>query len=154
MAKVKDSLPGSDTHRASSTSLRNDNVAQPQPIRVGYRSFDRQWVLPDSRLMDMPRPTLWAARIPGQVFVVEMHTKPINDGPGLVFSALIPDYDYFKGSGGGRALPYLNPDGTPNTAPGLTSALSARLHRAITDADVLAYIAGDRCSPRLHEGLC
>jgi Type ISP C-terminal specificity domain len=71
-----------------------------------------------------------------------MHSKPINDGPGLVFSGLIPDFDHFKGSAGGRTLPYLHPDGTPNISPGLTSALSARLDRDITDADVLAYIAG------------
>jgi len=141
MDKAKDPLPGSDTHRASSTSLRHDNITKPEPIRVGYRSFDRQWILPDARLMDMPRPPLWAARILGQVFVFEMHSKPVNDGPGLVFSALIPSYDYFKGSGGGRTLPYLHPDGSPNIASGLTSALSARLQVNITGADVLAYIA-------------
>jgi hypothetical protein len=79
MDKAKDPLPGSDTHRASSTSLRHDNVTRPQPIRVGYRSFDRQWILPDARLMDMPRPPLWAARIPGQAFVIEQHAHVIKD---------------------------------------------------------------------------
>ena len=58
MDKAKDPLPGSDTHRSSSGPLRLDYVTQPHPVRVGYRSFDRQWVLPDSRLMDMPRPQL------------------------------------------------------------------------------------------------
>jgi hypothetical protein len=104
--------------------------------------LDRQWILPDSRLMDMPRPPLWAARIPGQVFVSELHTETIGEGPGLAFTALIPDFHYFKGSGGGRVLPYLDPDGTPSMASGLASALSARRHRDVTDADVLAYIAG------------
>ena len=27
--------------------------------------------------MDMPRRDLWAARIPGQVFVFELHTEPM-----------------------------------------------------------------------------
>jgi hypothetical protein len=139
--KAKEPLPGSDTHQASSTSLRNDSVTRPQPIRVGYRSFDRQWILPDARLMDMPRPALWAARIPGQVFVTEQHTDVIKDGPGVVVSALIPDFHYFNGRGG-RALPYLHPDGTANLAPGLTSALGTLLNRAVTGADVLAYIVG------------
>jgi len=147
MDKGKEPLPGSDAHRASAGPLRSDLATQPRPVRVGYRSFDRQWALPDSRLMDMPRRDLWAARIPGQVFVVEMHSKPISDGPGLIFSALIPDFDHFKGSGGGRALPYLHPDGTPNIAPGLTSALSTVLARPITDSDVLAYIAGITAHP-------
>jgi hypothetical protein len=140
--KGSSSLPGADTHLTTSSSLRLDKVTQPNPVRVGYRSFDRQWILPDSRVLDRPRRDLWSARIPGQVFVVEMHSKPVRDGPGLVFSGLIPDFDYFKGSAGGRTLPYLNPDGTPNIAPGLTSALSTRLGRDVTDADVLAYIAG------------
>ncbi|MDQ2873387.1 MAG: N-6 DNA methylase [Actinomycetota bacterium] len=142
MDKAKEPLPGSDTHHASAGPLRHDEATLPHPIRVGYRSFDRQWVLPDSRLMDMPRRDLWTARVPGQIFVVEMHSKPISDGPGLIFSALIPDFDHFKGSGGGRALPYLHPDGTPNIAPGLASAVSAAIGQIVTDSDVLAYAAG------------
>lgn len=151
MDKAKRPLPGGDTHRAFSGPLRQDQVTQPRPIRIGYRSFDRQWVLPDSRLMDMPRPTLWAARIAGQIFVVEMHSKPINDGPGLIFSALIPDYDYFKGSGGGRVLPYLNPDGSPNITPGLASALSVLLGRSVSESEVLAYAAAVVAHPAYTE---
>ena len=98
-------------------------------------------VLPDSRLMDMPRRDLWAARVPGQVFVVEQHSKPISDGPGLAFSGLIPDFDHFKGSGGGRVLPFLHPDGSENLAAGLVDLLSARLQRDVTPTDVLAYVA-------------
>jgi hypothetical protein len=109
--KGKDPLPGRDTHQASSGPLRLDHVTQPHPVRVGYRSFDRQRVLPDSRLMDRPRRDLWAARIPGNVFVIEQHSHVIKDGPGVVMSALIPDFDYFNARSG-RVLPYLNPDGT------------------------------------------
>lgn len=48
--------------------------------------------------------------------------------------------DYFNVRGG-RALPYLHPDGTPNTAYGLTSVLSGAIGEEVSDADVLAYIA-------------
>lgn len=147
MDKAKDPLPGSDTHHASAGPLRNDHASEPHPVRVGYRSFDRQWILPDSRLMDMPRRDLWAARIPGQVFVSELHTETIGSGPGVVFTALIPDFHYFKGSGGGRTLPYLHPDGTPNLAPGLASALSDVLGLTVTEADVIAYMAGIAAHP-------
>lgn len=140
MEKVKKPLPGIDGQMSS--PLRLDRGLAPHPVRIGYRSFDRQWVLPDSRLIDRPRTDLWAARITGQVFVVEQHTKPISGGPGLIFSALIPDYDHFKGSGGGRTLPFLHPDGTPNLAQELTTALTHRLGREVTSTDVLAYIAG------------
>jgi len=110
-------------------------------MRVGYRSFDRQWVIVDARALDRPRPELWEARIPGQVFVVEQHAEAIEDGPGLVFSALIPDMHLFNNRGG-RTLPYLNPDGSPNLAPGLVTALSQSLGHPVAAADVLAYVAG------------
>ena len=140
MDKGKDSLPGTGTHRASSGPLRTDHITHPHPVRVGFRSFDWQWVLPDSRLMDMPRRDLWAARIPGQVFVIEQHSQEISDGPGVVLTALIPDFHHFNNRGG-RALPYLQPDATPNFAPGLVTALSGALSRDVTAPDVLAYIA-------------
>lgn len=113
----------------------------PTPVRVGFRSFDRQWVIPDARLMHRESPDLWAARVPGQVFVTEQHAEPLVDGPGLTFTELIPDMHHFNNRGG-RALPFLNPDGTANLARGLATALSDRLGLEVTDADVLAYIAG------------
>jgi hypothetical protein len=114
----------------------------PAAVRVGYRSFDRQWLIPDNRLIDRARPELWAARIPGQLFLIEQASKPIDSGPGVIFSALIPDMDHFKGSEGGRALPMLHPDGSPNLAPGLVDAIAAALGLSITPQDVIAYIAG------------
>ncbi|MGH8921942.1 MAG: type ISP restriction/modification enzyme, partial [Actinomycetes bacterium] len=112
MDKGKDPLPGTDTHRTTSTSIRANRATATRPVRVGYRSFDRQWILPDSRLIDRPRSDLWAARISGQVFVIEQHSHTIGPGPGTIVSALIPDFHHFDGRGG-RALPYLHPDGSP-----------------------------------------
>jgi hypothetical protein len=151
LEKVNKPLPGADTHRPAVGALRRDKLTPPGPVRVGYRAFDRQWILPDSRLMDMPRRPLWAARIPGQVFVSELHTETIGPGPGVIFSSLIPDFHYFKGSGGGRTLPYLHPDGTPNLARGLASALTALLRRSVTGADVLAYTAAVVAHPGYTE---
>jgi len=36
------------------------------PVRFGFRSFDRQWVLPDARIGDRLRPPLWAVSGPQQ----------------------------------------------------------------------------------------
>ncbi len=138
--KAKKPLPGPDVHHASG-SIRANHGSEPRPVRVGYGSFDRQWILPDSRLMEMPRPDLWAARVPGQVFVIEQHMQQISDGPGIVVSALIPDFHYFNVRGG-RTLPFLYPDQTPNLAPGLTTALTRALDHEVTAPAVLAYIAG------------
>lgn len=141
LEKRKSPLPGGDTHQGTG-AVRDDRTTVPAPVQVGYRSFDRQWVLPDARLMDMPRVDLWAARtVPNQVFVVEQHRKPLKDGPGLVFSALIPDFDHFKGSEGGRTFPALHLDASPNVAPGLLRALTTLLGSQVEASDVLAYVA-------------
>lgn len=91
--------------------------------------------------MDMPRRDLWAARIPGQVYTLEQHSHPVSDGPALVFSSLIPDFDAFNNRGG-RTLPVLHPDGSPNVAPSLLDALAGILGRAVSARDVTAYVAG------------
>jgi len=137
---TKDPLPGSDVY-AASEPFEKETAGLPAPVRIGYRAFDRQLLIPDSRLIHRPSPPLWEARIPGQVFVVEQHADQIDDGPGLVFSALIPDMHHFNNRGG-RTLPSLHPDGSPNLAPGLVRALSATLGHEVTAPDVLAYVAG------------
>ncbi|WP_342744916.1 type ISP restriction/modification enzyme, partial [Dietzia natronolimnaea] len=83
----------------------------------------------------------WAARRPGQIFVVEQHAEAISHGPGVVFSALIPDMHHFNNRGG-RALPLLHPGGRPNIAAGLLGALSTLTGRPVTPEDVVAYLAG------------
>lgn len=111
-------------------------------VQIGFRSFNRHWVIADSRLMNDPRPPLWAARIKGQVFVTELHTEFPRQGPGLSFTGLLPDTHHFRGSGGGRVMPMLNPDGSPNIAEGLLHALTSNLGAGVTSEDVTAYVAG------------
>jgi hypothetical protein len=114
-----------------------------EPIQVAYRSFDRQWIIPDSRLMTRARPPLWYVRSNQQVYVSEQDAHGIERGPGLVFTALIPDLHHFSGWGGGGVRPlYRDPDASvANIAPGLLELLSARLGAEIAPIDVLAYIA-------------
>lgn len=137
----KDPLPGVDEHVQGEPFGRELGPA-PRAVRVGFRSFDRQWITPDSRLIHRSSPPLWAARVPGQIFTTELHSSPTRDGPGAAFSSLVPDMHHFKGSQGGRALPFLHPDGTPNLAPGLQRAFSAKLDRDVSAQEVLAYVAG------------
>ena len=76
--KGKKPLPGKDTFQGSRESL-NDQIARevipdaPNIVPVGYRSFDRQYILADSRLLERERPELWEHRVPGQIFIVEQH---------------------------------------------------------------------------------
>jgi Type ISP C-terminal specificity domain/N-6 DNA Methylase len=140
LSKAKKPLPGPDTHHFTGP-FSGESGSPPPPIRIGYRSFDRQWILPDNRLMHGPSPDLWAARIPDQVFLVEQHAHAISDGPGVIFSSLITDMDHFNNRGG-RNRPMLHPDGSANLAPGLVDAIED-LHGCPCEAnEIVAYVAG------------
>ncbi|NMM92307.1 hypothetical protein B2J88_50110 [Rhodococcus sp. SRB_17] len=139
--RAKDPLPGNDTEQKTTVPLEKSKRTKPAMVRVGYRSFDRQWLIADNRAIDQPRPHLWSARRTNQLFAIEQHAETINDGPGVVFTALIPDMHHFNNRGG-RALPLLHPGGKPNLAPGLTEALAGIAGQPITADDVAAYVAG------------
>ena len=139
LSRMKRPLPGADTYRFNGT-FANEGGEVADPVRVGFRSLDRQWIIPDSRLSDTPRPELWSARTPGQVFVIEQHAERISDGPGVMFSTLIPDMHHFNNRGG-RVLPLFHPDGSANLASELLQALATALDIDVSPLDPVAYIA-------------
>jgi len=137
-------LPG---RTASTQTMATETGDCPPPERVAFRSFDRQWIVPDNRLFHGPSPDLWrAAAVLGQLFIVEQHAHPIDSGPGVMFTTLIADMHFFNGRGG-RVLPMLYPDGSANTAPELLTCLSQRLGIRITEADLAAYIGAVAAHP-------
>jgi hypothetical protein len=133
-------LPGTS---GTAKSLDKETSMTARIERVALRSFDRQCVIYDSRVLDFPRPPLWQVRGDSQVYATEQHAHPIEGGPGLTFAAFVPGVDHFNGRGG-RVLPlYRDSAGlAPNMAPGLTQAIASRLETTVTAEDVLAYIAG------------
>lgn len=144
IAVGKKSLPGSDTFQGSLESLNNQIARElipdtPNIVQVGYRSFDRQYILADSRLLHRASPDLWEHRVPEQIFIVEQHAHYPKAGPGLYFSALIPDMDAFNNRGG-RAHPVLNVSGVPN----LTEPAKQMLRERFGDnapGDLVYYLA-------------
>ncbi|MFD1375190.1 type ISP restriction/modification enzyme [Micrococcus antarcticus] len=146
--KGKVPLPGTDTEQNTATSLQQVSWPhQPAVLRVGFRSFDRHYIIADSRLLERPRPDLWAARSKKQIFMSEFHAHPVKNGPGLSFSALVPDMHFFKGSEGGRILPIYHPDGSSNTASGLLEALSIKFQKPIMVEDLASYLAAISSHP-------
>lgn len=145
-SRVVAPIPGySQPHRP----LRGEVNPQPLVVPYAYRSFDRQYLILDTRVIDFPRPDLWRVAGPHQVFISEPHTNVIDDGPGLTFTATVPDMDYFQGHHGGRVLP-LYRDGSgamPNIAPGLLGYLHRVLARKVAAQDLLAYIAAIAAHP-------
>lgn len=147
-------LPNGHFH---SGTIAQETGDCPPPTRVAYRSFDRQWVIPDNRLFHGPSPELWRAAEDGQVFISELHSAPVSSGPAITFTALVPDMHHFKGSEGGRVLPMRHAGGAPNVPPKLLAVLSGRLGCAVSVEDLVAYIAGTVAhrgfTPRFAEDL-
>jgi hypothetical protein len=133
-------LPGVKPHTGTLAELAN--ASPPSPERVAYRSFDRQWIVPDNRVLDRPRAELWRACGGGNVFVNEQHARPLRDGPGIVLTTLPQDMDHFKGSEGGRVLPMRHAAGVPNAAPGLLDLLGEVFGRPVEVEHLVAYLAG------------
>ncbi|MDO8308968.1 MAG: type ISP restriction/modification enzyme [Actinomycetota bacterium] len=122
----------------------------PPPVPIAYRSFDRQWLIPDDRLIHGPSPSMWRVRGDHQTYVTEQHSQHLKPGgPALTFAGDPPDWDHYKGNGGGRVLPlYASADTSrPNVAPGLLELLSTRLGLPVDAADLLAFIAAITAQP-------
>jgi hypothetical protein len=143
LADRREALPG---QTASRHSLADERNTAPRLVRAALRSFDRQYLIADSRVLDRPRPDLWAAaQRAGQLFLNQQSSHPVDSGPALVATHLIPDTHHFNGRGG-RVMPLLHPDGSANTAPGLLPHLArvlGRIHVAVEDLAAYALaVAG------------
>lgn len=133
---------------------RNEPV--PKIERYAYRSFDRQWIIADSRLGDFLRPTLWAALSAHQLCVTSLFSQPLGAGPALTVAPHVPDLDHFRGSYGAKAtIPlYRTADASEsNILPGLLELLSSIFgkRKKITPEDFLAYVYGALAHPAFTE---
>ncbi|WP_418361438.1 type ISP restriction/modification enzyme [Streptomyces gilvosporeus] len=121
----------------------------PEPVRILHGPFDRQWLLPDHRLIDGARPELWRVADARQLFAVELGPVPQTPGPAVVCSALLPDGRSPAGRPGRIHPLHRRPGGAePNVAPGLLGLLARRLDRPVGPTGLLAWIAASaRHSP-------
>lgn len=143
---VRESLEG---HPHPPLSVDDDKGNGAEPIRYGFRSFDRQWLLPDNRLINRANPTLWNSHSSRQVYVTGLIAHSPTAGPALTFTGLIPDLHHYKGSFGGRVFPlWADAEAaTPNVSPGLLKALGEAYGEAVSAEDVMAYIAAVAAHP-------
>ncbi len=140
------------TENPDSTPIRRlpKNAPMPPAQRYAYRSFDRQHIIADGRLMSRARPDLWRAHGERQVYLTSLLSHPLGQGPAETASALIPDLHHFRGSYGAKeVLPlYRTAEATEaNILPGLLDLLGAAYKRKVTPEDVLAYIYGVLAQP-------
>lgn len=131
------------------TPVSIDRSPCTNPIGYGYRSFDRQWIIPDNRLINQPNPELWERHSVQQVYLTAITRSSPSSGPALTFTGLIPDYDHYKGSFGGRVFPlwYDRETSVPNIPPNLLTYLGQRYQREVSAEDFFAYIAALAAHP-------
>ena len=143
---VREPLAG---HAHPNVSVNNDASPGLAPSRYAFRSFDRQWIIADNRLINRANPTLWTDFSLTQIYLTALSTKSPSSGPGLTISGLIPDHDHYKGSFAGRVFPlWANAAATqPNISPGLLSELSLAYGQPVTPEAVMAYIAAVAAHP-------
>jgi hypothetical protein len=133
-------------HRSISVALDKGDVVT--PIRYGFRSFDRQWIIPDNRLLNRPNPKLWEAHSGRQVYLTVPHDRTPTNGPALTVTALIPDLHHYAGRGG-RVFPlWSNASGNqPNVQPGILAKLNETYDASVSAEDIFAYIAAVASHP-------
>jgi hypothetical protein len=122
----------------------------PPPIeRYAYRSFNRQWLLADSRLGDYLRPDLWRAHGPQQIYFASSIVLELGRGPAITASSAIPDRHYFAGRGGKDILPFYRASDASQTniLRGLLDQLSKTYKSKMTPEDFLAYLYGALAHP-------
>lgn len=98
---VAKGLPGYEAQPKPVADERDSCVT---PIPYGFRSFDRQWIIPDNRLINRPNPQLWEWHSERQVYLTALDAHSPSAGPAITFTGLIPDLHHYKGSFGGRAF--------------------------------------------------
>ena len=134
-------LPGFP-NEAAATPLSSETGPCPDPIWLAWRSFDRQWIIPDIRVIDRPRPPLWEVRGDRQVHLTCIEDDRPSTGPAVTFTHLLPGQHHYHGRGG-RAFPLWR-DSTAtkaNLTPRVLDHLAGLFGTNVAAEDVLAYIA-------------
>ena len=118
--------------------------------RYSYRSFDRQYVFADARLLDRPGPPIWAVYGNKQVHITILLTEVLGNGPAATATGHIPDLHHFRGSFGGKDVIPLWRDAEatkPNLTSGLIEYISDAHKRDVTPQRLFAYAYGILAQP-------
>jgi hypothetical protein len=143
---VRQGLPG---YEAATKPVADERGPCLKPVQYGFRSFDRQWIIPDNRVINRPNPELWKSRSDEQIYMTALSRTSPSSGPAITFTGLVPDLDHYKGSFGGRVFPlWRDREASIPNVPRKVLTLLARKHGTdVTAHDLFAYIAGIAAHP-------
>jgi Type ISP C-terminal specificity domain/N-6 DNA Methylase len=126
-------------------------LPEPKPaVAYSYRSFDRQYLIADNRLIDFGRPPLWNTASEDQIYLTTLMSHPLGAGPALTIAAHPPDLHHFRGSyGGADVFPlWRDQEATiPNLHPDLIALMEQRLGFRPTPEQVAGYVVAVLAHP-------
>ena len=143
------------TGTVSPISSLPSNTPMPSPQAFAFRSFDRQWLLADARVIDRPSPLLWQSYGHQQLFITSLLTEIFGEGPAAVATALIPDLHHFRGSfGGAHVIPlYRDPAATEaNVTGGVLALLSSTYQKHLSPEALFSFAYAVLATPRYVTG--
>ena len=154
--KVSDKYPGLLDASIQQSSLANlhGKPSLPTVTHYSYRSFDRQWVIADSRVGDRMRPELWRSHSQEQVYITSLLTETLGTGPASMVTAEIPDLHHFRGSFGGKDIIPLWRDveaTQPNVTTGLLEAIGSAHGSTVSPERLFSYAYGILAQPAYVE---
>ncbi|HMO64648.1 MAG TPA: N-6 DNA methylase, partial [Verrucomicrobiota bacterium] len=145
-SEMNEPLPG---FTPTPTPLIDERGSCASPVPYAFRSFNRQWIIPDIRVITQPNAELWNSRSERQVFLTALSRTAPSSGPAVTFTGLVPDLDHYKGSFGGRVFPLWRDAAAtePNLRPKLLAFLAQKFGAPVTAEDVMAYLAAVAAHP-------
>ena len=143
---ISEGLNGHEERRGAVISDKEPIVA---PTRYGFRFLDRQWIIPDARLINQPNPTLWKGHSPRQVYMSALEAHSPSSGSAVALTGLVPDLHLYRGSFGGRTHPLWRDRAAtqPNIKPALLGHLANVYAQSVKAEDVMAYLAAVMAHP-------
>lgn len=127
--------------RQTPISKLPSNTDLPQIEHYAFRSFDRQWLIADSRVGDFLKPVLWRTYSNKQVFMTSLFNHPLGTGPALTACSSIPDRHHLRGSYGGKDVIALYRDPVePNILPSFLDMISDVIGSVVKPEDFFAYV--------------
>jgi hypothetical protein len=135
-------------HEFRAISVAEDVVPVISPTRYAFRSFDRQWIIPDNRLINRPNPKLWNGHSERQVYLTAPDDRSPENGPALTFSGILPDLHHYNGRGG-RVFPLWANEraALSNTNVTVLSHLAEAYGHEVAPSDLMPYLAAVMAHP-------
>ena len=142
---VRETIPG---YSVNLTRIVDEKGPVIMTLRYGFRSFDRQWIIPDVRVITQPNAKLWQGAAAGALFLTAPADRSPSSGPALSFTANVPDLHHYNGRGG-RVFPlWADAASTEsNVRTGVLSQLATTYGKLITSNDIFSYIAALAANP-------